>query len=142
MGERTYIKTTVIKCASCGHANVFNQPYPYHAGFGDQGFLYDDAGTLTLTWSCFDPAFEAVVGRKNAWALTRADQQMFEEALLPAPSGGRWSFSNPARCVSCGSVISDSIDRTIYYLLFDGSIQTDGGPNRGFTLSEQLRQNA
>ena len=142
MGERTYLKNTIIKCASCGHANIFNQPYPYHAGFGDQGFLYDDAGTLTLTWSCFDPAFESIVGRRNPWSLTQADQQKLEEALLLAPSGGRWRFSNPARCVSCGSPISDSIDRTIYYLLYDGSIQTDGVQRRGFSLSEQLRRDA
>lgn len=140
MGERTHVKGTVIKCASCGYANIFNQPYPYHAGFGDQGFLYDDAGTLTLTWSCFDPAFEAMVGRKSPWAMAREDQQKLEEAFLPAPSGGRWRFSNPARCVKCGSPISDPIDRTIYYLLYDGSIQTDDMQKRRFTLNEQLRQ--
>ena len=142
MGERTYIKTTVIKCASCGHANIFNQPYPYHAGFGDQGFLYNDAGTLTLVWSCFDPAFEALVGRKSPWALTLAEQQSTEEALQPSASGGRWRFSNPARCLTCSSAISDSIQRSIYYLVYDGSIQTDDIQNHRFTLSEQLRQNA
>ena len=111
-------------------------------GFGDQGFLYDDAGTLTLTWSCFDPAFGALVGRKNPWSLTRADQQKLEAALLPAPSGGRWRFLNPARCVNCGSPIGDPIDRTIYYLLYDGSVQTDDVESRRFSLSEWLRQNA
>ena len=109
MGERTYLKNTIIKCGSCGHANIFNQPYPYHAGFSDQGFLYNDAGHLTLTWSCYDPAFERIVGGKNPWTLTLAEQQKVEDALLPAPSGGRWRFSNPARCLNCSSEISGPI---------------------------------
>ena len=142
MRERTYLKTTVIKCAACGHANIFNQPYPYHAGFGDQGFLYDDAGTLTLTWSCYDPAFRALIGSGSPWSLTLAEQQKLEEALRPAPSGHRWRFSNPARCLACASPISDSIERTIYYLVYDGSIHTDDIQNHRFTFSEQLRENA
>ena len=142
MGERTYVKSTIVKCASCGHANVFNQPYPYHAGYDDQGFLYNDAGTLTLTWSCSDPAFEGVVGQKSPAALTVADQQKLEDALLPAPSGGRWRFSNPARCGTCGSPISDSIDRTVYYFLYDGSIQTHDVQARRFSLSVHLREHA
>ena len=95
MGERTYTKSTVIKCSSCGRANIFNQPYPYHAGFSDQGFLYNDAGNLTLTWSCFDPAFEALAGGKSPWALSLADQQKIEDALLRAPSGGCWASATP-----------------------------------------------
>lgn len=136
MGERTYIKNTIIKCASCGHPNVFNQPYPYHAGFGDQGFLYNDAGNLTLTWSCYDPAFEALVGKKNPWVLTLADEQKVEDALLPSPLGDRWRFSNPARCLHCKATISDPIRRNIYYLLYDGSIRTD---DKQLDLKRQLR---
>jgi hypothetical protein len=114
MGKRTHLKNTVIKCASCARANVFDQPYLYHAGFSDQGFLYKDAGNLTLTGSCYDPAYTALVGGKSPWALTLAEKQKVEEALLPAPKGGRWRFSNPARCLHCGAAISDSIERCIY----------------------------
>jgi len=28
-----------LRCPTCGHANNFDQPYAYHAGFSDQGFL-------------------------------------------------------------------------------------------------------
>jgi hypothetical protein len=69
LGEQTFIKSTIIKCAACAHANIFNQPYPYHAGFSDQGFLYDDAGHLTLVWSCYDPAFKALLGSTCPWSL-------------------------------------------------------------------------
>lgn len=40
-----------IDCSSCGHKNDFEQPSPFHAGFGNQGFLYNDAGNLTLACS-------------------------------------------------------------------------------------------
>jgi hypothetical protein len=65
---REYLKPLIVKCVRCAAENVFNQPYAYHAGFADQGFLYDDAGHLTLVWSCFDPAYVELVGPQNAWA--------------------------------------------------------------------------
>ena len=117
-----------VKCASCGLVNIFDQPYPYHAGFGDQGFLYNDEGNLTLIWSAFDPAFVAIVGNWNPWVLTREQQTQFEDALLPAPSGGRWRFKNPARCKYCNAPISDPMNSSIYYVVFEGTVNTDHSP--------------
>ena len=139
MGKRTHLKNTVLKCASCARANVFDQPYLYHAGFSDQGFLYNDAGNRTLTWSCYDPAYAALVGGKSPWSLTLAEKQKVEEALLPAPKGGRLRFSNLARCLHCGAAISDSIERCIYYLLYDGSIQTQDLQRHDHNFGQQLR---
>ena len=116
-----------IKCASCGHENGFVQPYRIHAGFSSQGFLYNDDGNLTLVWSSFDPAYEAVVGKKHPWVLTTEEQAIFEDALCPAPSGGRWKFVNSARCVACASPIGGPITQTIHYLLYPGSIVTELG---------------
>jgi hypothetical protein len=104
-----------IKCTSCGHENGFDQPYGIHAGFSNQGFLYNDQGNLTLIWSSFDPEYEAVVGRKHPWGLTADDQAKLEAALSPAPKGGGWRFANPARCTKCGEAISGAITQTIYY---------------------------
>src|SRR3989442_4520266 len=70
-GEVT--KPLIVSCSDCGFANVFNQPYAYHARFGDQGFLYNEAGNCTLMWSSFDPDYEAIVGKKNPWSLTDSD---------------------------------------------------------------------
>ena len=128
--SREYIKPLIVPCGRCGNTNIFNQPYAYHAGFGDQGFLYDDDGHLTLVWSCFDPAFEAVVGRQNAWALGPEDQRTFEDALIPAPSGGRWRFSNPPRCLRCSNPIGKPMGSNVMYFVYDGSIVTDYGPGR------------
>jgi hypothetical protein len=118
----------IIKCMSCGHRNDFDQPYPILAGFSNQGFLYNDEGNLTLVWSSFDPAYEAVVGKKHPWTLTAEERALFEGALHPAPSGGKWQFINPARCTKCGNPISDPITQTIYYLRYPGSVVTDSAP--------------
>ena len=116
-----------IPCSSCGHKSEFQQPYPFHAGFADQGFLYD-AGNLTFVWSAFDPAYEAIVGRGNPWALSDEQQIQFEMALPDSPSGGRWRFKNSARCSACGNAISGPMKETIYYLLFPNSVDADPGP--------------
>src|ERR1700722_4935849 len=118
-----------IKCLSCGHENIFDQPYPFHAGFSNEGFLYNDQGNLTLIWSSFDPAYEAIVGRNHPWALTADQQRRFEDALRPAPSGGRWRFANPARCTKCAYPISGPITKTIYCLDYPGSINADRKPD-------------
>ena len=120
-----------VRCNNCGKGNVFQQPYAYHAGFANQGFLYNDEGTLTLIWSSFDPAYRAVVGEKHPWGLMPSEQRMIEERLQAAPSGGRWRFTNPARCVHCASVISGPILETIYYLEYPGSVITDDGNEMG-----------
>jgi hypothetical protein len=106
-----------MKCTSCGHENVFDQPWPYHAGFSNEGFLYNDEGNLTLVWSSFDPAYEAVVGKNHPWALTTEQQALLEGALCSAPSGGSWRFINSARCMKCADPISGPITQTIYYIV-------------------------
>jgi hypothetical protein len=114
----------VVKCPSCGNENAFDQPYAFHAGFADEGFLYNEAGDLTLTWSSFDPAYEAIVGEHHPWALTPDQRLSLEAALRPAPHGGRWRFDNPARCTSCKEPISGPISKTIYFLVYPDSIRT------------------
>jgi len=117
-----------INCPSCRHKNDFEQPYPFHAGFGNQGFLYNDAGTLTLVWSSFDPAYEAIVGKRHPWTLSSEQQALLERVLCEAPFGGWWRFANPARCFKCASPISGPITETIYYLRYSGSVDTDSSP--------------
>ena len=114
-----------INCSSCGHKNDFEQPYAFHAGFGNQGFLYNDAGNLTLVWSSFDPAYEAIVGKRHPWTLTTEQQTILEGALREAPFGGRWRFANPARCLECAKPISGPITETVYYLRYPSSVDAD-----------------
>ena len=119
-----------LTCKACGETNAFDQPYPYHAGFGHQGFLYNDAGTLTLVWSSFDPTYESIVGEKHPWMLSSAEQRSLEEALMPSPGDDNWRFSNPPRCMVCRQPIGESITTGIHYYVYRGSVLTetaDGG---------------
>ena len=119
---------THVPCTACQAVNVFKQPYPYHAGFGNEGFLYNDAGTLTLVWGSYDAAYQAIVGQRHPWDLTTSLQVALEERLLPAPIGGSWRFSNPPRCRFCGHAIGQPIGENIYFLLYDGSIDAELPP--------------
>ena len=119
----------VVRCDACHRDCAFEQPYKYHAGFGDQGFLYDDAGTCTLVWGSYDPVYSAMVGPNHPWMLTDAQRALVEASLALAPSGGRWRFANPPRCVHCGSPIGGSILDDISYFFYPGSISVE---QRGF----------
>ena len=120
----------IVRCPGCRIEIPFDQPYAYHAGFGNQGSLYNEAGTLTLVWSVYDAAFMAL---GLSWERDARQRQAIEAALLPSPAGDRWLFGNPARCLSCGHSIRQSILQDIYFLKYPGSVLTeesDGG--RGF----------
>jgi len=132
-------KTTTVKCTHCGHGNAFAQPHPYHAGFGNQGFLYNETGDRTLIWSSFDPAYEAIVGKCHPWALTGEQQKKLEDHLLP-DSGGRWLFINPARCRQCHQPISEPMVRNICYLEYEGSIDLDGTDKPGHGIKDVLKK--
>jgi hypothetical protein len=124
-----------IVCKRCGGINRFEQPYIYHAGFSDRCFLYNEAGNLTLVWWMTDPDFEAIVGQLGPWTLTRKVKAKFEACLIEAPSGGRWRFKNPARCVQCGSKILGPMTRTPSYVIYDGSVLLDDWHNgKGLAL--------
>jgi hypothetical protein len=115
-----------VICKACGNENAFAQPYRYHAGFGNHGFLYNDAGTLTLIWGSYDPAYAGLVGGAHPWTLTEAQRTMLEDALAPAPKGGQWRFSNPPRCMRCGEPIGEAPSTgDIYYLKYPDSIDLD-----------------
>jgi ribosomal protein S18 acetylase RimI-like enzyme len=109
-----------IKCTSCGHENVFEQPYPYHAGFSNQGFLYNDDGNLTLVWSSFDPAYRAVVGKKHPWALTAEERAQFESSgdeaesiSLPKMIAYPWRTCGRGDTEACVAAINAIVAQTV-----------------------------
>jgi hypothetical protein len=115
-----------VTCESCGKEIAFVQPYRYNAGFGDQGFLYNEAGNLTLVWDSYDPAYIALVGKVHPWLLTHAQRSVLEQALAPAPTGGCWRFSNPPRCIYCSAPIGEPISpESVYYLEYPNSLDLD-----------------
>jgi hypothetical protein len=129
-------KCFTIECKHCGNKNAFDQPYPYHAGFADQGFLYNDAGNLTLVWSVLDPVLEEIFPGQTLWTSRWLNRWRFEKILLPAPSGGYWRFRNPARCMQCAKAIANPMLRSNHYLVYPGSIMT--GQDQTFRLQAYL----
>jgi hypothetical protein len=123
----TNTKKLSLICKHCEKEVIFDQPYIYHAGFADQGFLYNDAGTLTLVWGSLDPLFDTTFPGQTAWALSSRNRRQFEKMLPSAPVGGRWRFRNPARCTHCGKPISSPMLRSVHYLIYPGSIITVRG---------------
>jgi len=126
-----------MKCKHCGRQLDFDQPDQIHAGFSDQGFLYNESGTLTLIWSSFDPVFEKVCGKKHPWTLNESEQKKFESILLPAPSGDNWGFNYPLRCLHCHNPISEPMTKTIYYFAYKGSVNTENSKEKLSQLSKQ-----
>ena len=124
------IRAVIVRCSNCEHEIQFDQPYAYHAGFGNQGFLYDDAGTCTLVWSSFDLAYVALVGECHPWALNSEQQELVEDRLKRAPGGGAWRFSNPPRCPSCSEPIGEPIGNSIHYYLYPDSVLLDQRPSQ------------
>lgn len=129
-----------IICKRCGKSNVFHQPYPYHAGFTDQGFLYNDRGNLTLVWSVLDPVLEEIFPSQTLWTTSWFNRWRFVRMLVPVPFGGCWRFRNPARCLQCAKPISDPMLRSVHYLVYPGSILTDH--DKQFRLRDHLRTTA
>ena len=80
----------IVACPHCAHQNSFEQPYPYHAGFGNQGFLYNDTGDRTLVWSSYDSAWTTLAGPVHPWGLDAQSWSRVEAALAPLSDGTRW----------------------------------------------------
>jgi len=129
-------KKLVIHCPRCRKDNVFDQPYMYHAGFSDQGFMYNDNGHCTLVWSSYDPVIRQFFPPGRYMSEDSALREHFEQALRPSPDGGRWRFANPPRCLYCSGPIAWTILQQIYYLVYPESIITD--QNNRLDLALQL----
>ena len=128
-----------------GHANDFDQPWPYHAGFSDVCFLYNDDGDLTLWWDMYDETFSDYLGRlpesERNLALPKARAHI-EAGLGPAPHGGKWRFSNPPRCLTCHAPIEPVPGSPIYFVVYPGSINLSAIDRKGCfadALAEEKR---
>ena len=111
-----------VKCKHCEYVNVFEQPYPYHAGFSNLGFLYNESGNLTFIWSTFDPFFTENFPGKHPWTLNNEEKRKFEELLIPSPHGDKWLFKNSAKCTKCSETLGESIEDNIYFLVYPESV--------------------
>jgi hypothetical protein len=113
-----------VDCPSCGVRHEFPQPYPYHAGFADSVFLYNEAGNCTLVWGTYDSAYTALLGPEDdPWHPASSVIEALEKRLPISPVGDRWTFDAPARCNSCQAVLRPAMRKSdLYYLEYPGSV--------------------
>lgn len=113
-----------VDCPSCGAEHDFPQPYPYHAGFGDSVFLYNEAGNRTLVWGTYDPAYIALLGPGgDPWHPGSEVIEALERRLPLSPAEDRWTFHAPARCTACQGVLRPAMPESdLYYLEFPDSV--------------------
>ena len=114
----------IVECPHCGTSHEFAQPYPYHAGFGDTAFLYNEAGNRTLAWGTHDAAYSALLpAGGNPWQPPMAVRRALEAGLPPSPIQDRWGFDFPARCRQCHSALRGPMSSgEIYYLEYPESV--------------------
>jgi hypothetical protein len=128
-----------LLCPGCGKRLVFCTWSGEHSRFLDFGFLYNDAGTSTLVWAAFDPAYQALFGQEMPWDLSPEQQTAFEARLKPAPAGGSWRFSNYPRCPHCKAAVSRPMTKDDPCLIYEGSLvlmEPEGGAGLKQALTE------
>lgn len=115
-----------LKCPTC--RGVFRPAAPrfFHAGFGNEGFLYCDRDTSILVFSSYNRSYTQLVGDKHPWMLSANEQGFVEGHLKPCPCGGSFLFKNPPRCPHCGASIASLLPSKIYYVVVDRIIDGNG----------------
>ena len=106
-----------LQCPHCKRTLRLAQPYPYHAGFGDQGFLYCESDPTIVTFGAYGHPYRQLVGAVLPWDLDADQRRRVEEALLPCPCGGRFTFRAEPRCPSCGASLRNALPGDIYYVI-------------------------
>ncbi len=106
-------ESTAFICLACRYA-TYCEGWD-HAGFSERGFLYNDHGDFVISWDAWDPKYVELVGEFTfPWKLNLEQQARIERQLLPAPIGGEFRFSNPARCRSCKQPLLPPLPDCVY----------------------------
>ena len=115
----------ILVCKNCHKAIKVKQGYPYHAGFGDEGFLYCDKDSTILLFSSYDKYYSKIVNDKHPWVLNKADKERVERELIKCPCGGKFLFKNKPRCPFCNESIQNLLPAKIYYVILGKVIDGD-----------------
>lgn len=114
-----------IKCSDCGKTAKIVQEYPYHAGFGNQGFLYCDTCPAILEFDSYNPKYRAIVGDKHPWSLNSEEKKRVEDALKPCDDGGRFRFDALPRCPACNALLPDLLKDNVHFVEIGKVIDAD-----------------
>lgn len=103
-------------CPSCGRPVEYER---FHAGFGDQGFIYGSNDATVLTWSAYDPNYLALVDALP-WILSAEQQHAVEAEIASDIPGAPFRFDNPPRCPHCQHALLELADDSRAYFVVTG----------------------
>ena len=87
------------ECDACHHTFLVRS---FHAGMGEQAYLYSGSGRHTLIVDGHVAGAPVPLAEPDAAALAS-----LEAALPPAPDGTRFAYRNPFRCPHCAAPYID-----------------------------------
>jgi hypothetical protein len=105
-----------INCPKCHQTFSVKQNWPYHAGFGNTGFLYCDACPNLVLFSSFDPHYVEIVGKVHPWTLNFYQKWKIERQLKSCACGGRFRFAATPRCPLCNEPIPSILPDSIHFI--------------------------
>ncbi len=105
-----------IRCPECHRTFTVAQKYPYHAGFGNVGFLYCEACPNLVVFSSFDRRYTTMVGEVHPWMLNSFKKRRVERELKRCPCGGRFRFAAKPRCPLCNKPIPSILRDSIHFI--------------------------
>jgi hypothetical protein len=114
-----------ICCKTCGVATKIPQPYAFHAGFSNRGFLYNDSRAAIIEFSPYNLKYVAAVGDKHPWALNAEEKSKVEKALKPDPAGGKFRFDAHPRCPACNAELPDLLPDDVHFVEIGDVIDGD-----------------
>lgn len=110
--------------ATCPHCCREFEYARYHAGFGNQGYMYCDQDETVLTWDTYVDPYSKLTS-KHPWMLDSADQSRVEAALKPCPYGGSFAFANPSLCPFCHESIAFLVPSKEYFIVAGRRVEAD-----------------
>ena len=108
-------------CPHCGRDFDYDR---YHAGFGNQGYMYCDHDETVLTWDTYSPAYLKLTS-KHPWMLDPEGKSQVEAAVKPCPYGGSFAFANPPLCPFCHESIGFLTPGNEYFIVVGRRIDAD-----------------
>jgi hypothetical protein len=114
-----------IDCPACARPVEFER---FHAGFGDQGFMYGATAPTVLTWSSFDPVYQHLAPHVHPWMLPVETRTVVEGAVRSDLPGSPYRFSNQPLCPHCKSALPMLFDDSrAYFVVVADRIDAEAG---------------
>ncbi|OGJ48990.1 hypothetical protein A2229_00470 [Candidatus Peregrinibacteria bacterium RIFOXYA2_FULL_33_7] len=87
----------------------------YHAGFGDDEYLYCHNCSKTLLIFIYDKIYNYLINGDFSWKLSNTSKNLIEKNLQDCDCGGNFRFNLEPRCPNCHKSLQELIPNEIYY---------------------------